>query len=239
MNVLVTGGASGLGESITLALLQEGHTVYFTYNNSLAKAKEIEKSNANAKPVFCNFTDASSVDQLLQEMEKMDLQVLINNALTGLQQNHFHKLSAAEFTNGFQNNILPTIKITQKAILHFRKQKAGRIITVASSYINGLPPIGLSMYVAEKNYILSLSNSWAAENIKFNIASNCVSPSFMQTGLTASTDERIIEQMVNDRPDKKILTTHEAAKAVLYLLNAPSNITGTNLLIDSAKDIPQ
>lgn len=239
MNILVTGGASGFGEAITTILLNAGHTVYFTYYRSEQKAKELEQQFSNAKALRCNFEDTASVDALLSTMETFNLEALINNAITGLRQNYFHKMETNDFTNSFQKNILPTIKITQKAILLFRKQKNGRIITVISSYITGLPPIGLSIYVAEKNYLLSLSKSWATENIKFNIASNSVSPSFMLTGLTAATDERIIEEIANNQPGKKLLTTQEAAQGVLHFITTVPEITGTNLPIGSASDLPK
>lgn len=237
MNILITGGASGLGEAITRNLASGKNKVYFTYCSSLFKAGELEKEFSNTKGIHCDFSDESSVSSLLTEMENLDLDVLVNNALTGLQTNYFHKIESAYYLESFKNNILPVIRITQQAILQFRKKKTGKIITVLSNYLIGRPPIGVSAYVAEKNYLLSLSNSWAAENLKFNIASNCISPSFMLTGLTADTDERVIEEMINNRPDKKLLTPQEAAIGVAHIINSPAEVTGTNLVINSISDI--
>jgi NAD(P)-dependent dehydrogenase (short-subunit alcohol dehydrogenase family) len=237
MTILITGGASGLGAAITRTLAAEGHTVYFTYNKSETKATEIEKEFKSAKAYRCNFEDAASVEALCSEVEKWSVDVLVNNAFTGLQTNYFHKTEVSSFAAGFSQNILPVIQISQAAILHFRKQKHGKLITVLSSYIINKPPIGLSAYVAEKNYLLSLSKSWAVENAKFNITSNCISPSFMQTDLTAGTDERIIEEMVNAHPLKKLLDPSEAAQAISYLVNASRHVNGTNMVINAASDL--
>ena len=238
MNILITGGASGLGESITRELAKDqNNKIYFTFYNSIEKATEIETQFSNSKGIRCDFSDDSSVQELLSIIEKYNIQVLVNNAFTGLQTNYFHKTEPDYFLNNFKNNILPVIKITQSAILHFRKQKFGKIITILSSYIINKPPMGLSEYVAEKNYLLSLSKSWAIENAKFNITSNSISPSMMQTELTANTDERVIEEMINSHPLKKILSTAEVAQAVNYFANATQQINGTNLIINAASDI--
>jgi 3-oxoacyl-[acyl-carrier protein] reductase len=238
MNILVTGGASGLGESITKALAKnDNDRIYFTYNRSIANAEAIEKEFPNTKGFPCNFEDPQSVEQLLEKMDQFNLQILINNAMTGFEKNHFHKLSSDSFSAGFQKNILPVIQLTQKAILIFRKQKFGKIITVLSSAIINKPPIGWSEYVAQKNYLLSLSKSWAVENAKFNIVSNCVSPSFMKTALTSDTDERIVEELQKNHPLKSLLSTVEVAESIAFLAHAPQHINGTNSVLNAAEDI--
>ncbi|MNE75886.1 3-oxoacyl-[acyl-carrier-protein] reductase FabG1 [compost metagenome] len=99
------------------------------------------------------------------------------------------------------------------------------------------PPLGASSYVANKAYLGSLVKSWATENAKFNISSNAISPSFMQTNLTSDVDERIIEQIVNDHPLKKILTVEEVAESVLFLTNASSQINGVDIVLNAGTNI--
>lgn len=238
MNILITGGASGLGEAITRSLAQDKtNKVYFTYYSSVEKAQALEKANANIVAVKCDFRDNASVLELKNKLAEYDIDALINNALTGLQKKHFHKTDPEVFLSGFRNNVLPTIHITQAAINHFRKKKFGKIITILSSYIINKPPTGLSEYVATKEYLHALSKSWATENASFNITANCISPSFMQTQLTNDTDERIVEEMQKNHPLKKLLQPEEVAGAVSFLLNATQQINGTNLVINAASDI--
>jgi 3-oxoacyl-[acyl-carrier protein] reductase len=238
MNILITGGASGLGEAITRLLAQDqSNKVYFTYYNSVDKALALEEEYSNVKAVKCDFRNGASILELKNKLSEFDIDALINNALTGLHKKHFHKTDPELFLSGFKNNILPTIHIVQAAINHFRKKKFGKIITILSSYIINKPPIGLSEYVATKEYLYALSKSWATENATFNITANCISPSFMQTGLTNDTDERIVEEMQKNHPLKKFLQPEEVASTVLFLLNATQQINGTNLIINAASDI--
>ncbi len=238
MNILITGGASGFGESITKNLARnKANKIYFTYCKSSENAKRIEFSFTNTKGIYCNFKNADSIQSLLGQMESLHLEVLVNNALTGIKKDYFHKIEADDFVQSYMTNILPVIKITQKAILIFRKQKSGKIITIISSYISNKPAIGLSEYLAQKNYLLSLSKSWVVENAKFNITCNCVSPAFMQTPLNADTDERVIEEIINNHPLKRLLTPDEAAESVNYFINAQKHVNGVNMIINSPNDI--
>ena len=238
MRILITGGASGLGEAITKKLaLDESITVYFTYNKSAEAAKRLEGEFNNTRGIKCDFKIQQELDDLVNKMLDWDLDVLINNALTSINQNYFHKTEAGVFMESFQNNIIPIIKITQRAITIFRKNKFGKIINILTSNLINKPPISLSEYVANKAYLASLSKSWAVENASFNITSNCISPSFMQTKLTADTDQRVIEDMVNRHPLKRLLTVDEVADAVRLLVSYSQHLNGVNLIINAASDV--
>jgi 3-oxoacyl-[acyl-carrier protein] reductase len=91
--------------------------------------------------------------------------------------------------------------------------------------------------VANKNYLLSLSKSWAVENARHRITSNCISPSFMETDFTATTDARIIEQIKEAHPLKTLVTPDEVADAVLFFCHCSIHINGVNLPINAAEDL--
>lgn len=238
MNILVTGGASGLGEAITRRLAAaETSYVYFTYCKSLDKTKELERDFSNVKGIKCDFGNTSDIDSFLHQMNEMNLDVVVNNAITGFTQMHFHKIDQNTFVESFQKNVIPVVRITQQSIKIFRKKKYGKIISILTSSLINKPPIGWSEYVANKAYLLALSKSWAAENARFNITSNCVSPSFMQTHLNRDIDERIIESIIESHPLNRLLTTREVADAVYFLIHSSQQINGVNLIINSSSDV--
>lgn len=235
MNILITGGASGLGEAITrLMASNASNKVYFTYASSAENARKIEAKCNNATAIQCNFKDTESIKALTSSIEQLNLDVLINNAFSGdFLKSHFHKIPSADFLQDFKDNIMPVIEITQESIKAFRKKKSGKIITILSSAIIELPPMGASVYVANKAYLEKLTKVWATENVKYNITSNAVSPSFMKTRLTSEFDERIIEQMTENHPLKKLLTVEEVAEMVQMLTTASSHINGVNLAVNA------
>ncbi len=239
MNILITGGSSGLGRAIVEALtVSEEHQIFFTYNRHSKEAKGLVGSKSNIHAIKCDFTNTAEVGQLVDKIPSLNLDVLINNAYVGLAQgNHYHKTDANDFLLSFENNLLPTIKISQAAINGFRKNKFGKIINILTSSLINLPPSGYAVYASNKAYLLQLSKSWNSEYRKFNITSNCVSPDFMLTNLTEALDERIVEQMKDEHPLKKILTTDEVAESVAFLVNASQQINGVNLVVNAAKNI--
>lgn len=239
MNILITGGASGLGEAVTKKLASNAsHKIFFTYSNSAANAKSIENEFSNCEGIKCNFKNSEEVSALAEKISVMDIDVLINNAISNpITIKHFQRTDISVFRDGFLYNVLPLIQITQKAIVHFRKKKFGKIINVLSSYVMNTPPAGLSEYVAAKSYIASLSRSWASENSKFNVTSNSVSPSFMLTNLNAETDERIVDDMKNNHPLKTLLTVEEAAESINFLVNCSQQINGINLPLNAGVNV--
>jgi 3-oxoacyl-[acyl-carrier protein] reductase len=235
MNILVTGGASGLGASIVKRLAGEdtNNTLYFTYSSSAAAAKEIEGAYKNTKAIACNFSVAPSLEELLAQLPALDIDVLVNNAYGAIHKEHFYKTDHHVFLDSFQQNVIPTLRITAEAMKVFRKKKFGKIINIISSAVVNKPPAGWAEYVANKAYLLAMSKSWASEGIKFNISSNCISPAFMLTNMTSDTDDRVIEQMQQEHPLKKLLTTDEVADAVAFFVKASQQMNGTHLVINA------
>ena len=238
MNILITGGASGLGKAITIKLCQDPkNKVIFTYNSSEEEAQKIEGQFTNAKSFKLDFNSQENTNHFIEKMPGFQLDILVNNAITGYTQDYFHKMGKDVFLNSFRINILPVVQITQQFIKDSRKKKTGKIITILTSFIINKPPLGLAEYVANKAYLQSLTKSWAIENLTFGITSNCISPSIMMTNLTKNIDKRLVEGMIESNPNKSLLNEDEVAEAVCFFTNSSSQINGSNLIINAASDL--
>lgn len=238
MKVLVTGGASGLGGAITRTLAEGGASVTFTFNRSAQAAADLER-DLGVTGMQCDYSREQDVQALIDRLPALDLDVLVHNAIAdGVKAAHFHSLDAGALERGLLTNVMPVVRVTQAAIGLFRAKRSGRIITVLTSYLIGKPPTGLSAYVATKAYLHSLSKSWAVENARFGITSNCVSPSMMPTRLTEDADPRVQEALVSQHPLKRLLTPREAAEAVAFLAGpASAHVNGINLVLNAATEI--
>tara|TARA_B100000900_G_scaffold393745_1_gene390538 strand:- start:27 stop:749 length:723 start_codon:yes stop_codon:yes gene_type:complete len=231
MKILITGGSSGLGKSLVKELSKDKKNhVFFTYNRSEKSASTICKEHKNTTKIRCDFTDESQLNIFIKNLKKNNLDVLINNYYswpenpllpgTFFNQN-FHKIDEKTFTEEFQKNIIPTVKITQEVIKLFRIKKSGKILTTLSSILES-PSIGSSVYLSNKNYLKSLCDIWAIENKKYNITSHYLSPSFMITEYTSKMDSRLVDQMINSTKDKKIMTVQNVSKIISKFLGEDS-----------------
>lgn len=227
MNILVTGGSSGLGKSIVEKLCSDKKNhIYFTYNNSIENSENICSKYPNATSIKCDFTNDLELNEFIENLKNLNINILINNFYswhkdplmpgTFLTKN-FHKMDHNIFIDEFKNNIIPTILITQEAIKYFRINKSGKIITVLSSIIE-TPTIGSSLYVSNKNYLSALAKVWAVENNRFNITSNTISPSFMLTPQTLKMDERLMDLYKNST-NKLMTVKHVSDKISDFLEN--------------------
>lgn len=230
MNILVTGGTSGLGEAIVTALLRSGHSVHFTYCGNAKKAEELCKEGSTIFAYHCDFRDKSSVEDFCLTLGEMELDALVNNAFTGhFLERQCHRNDPSIYQEMFQNNVIPTLQITHQAIVGFKKRHFGRIVTILTSGLLGNPPVGSSAYVAAKAYLGQMSRCWATEYIRSGITANTISPSFMRTNFTAEMDERVADAIASSHPLGRLLDCHDAARTVEFLLTSPADVNGVDI----------
>lgn len=236
MNILITGGTSGLGKATVELLAKDGHQIFFSYlatEDFTTVAREMEHGHNNVKAVPLNFCETESVNSFCEQIKGWDIDVLVNCTYVGKPQTtYFDKIEPEEFLKAFDINIIPTVKITQAAIKVMKKKRFGKIINIITEAVIGLPPMGYTLYAANKAYLMELSNVWNKEYTRYNVTSNCILPAYMQTNF-ATVDERILEQMQMEHPLKKLLTVDEVAQTVKFFVDASQQVNGVKLPINA------
>ena len=129
------------------------NNVYFTYASSAYVAEQIVAAHANVTAVRGDFTDSGQLEDLSRQMLGWDVLVKAMRWAGKPEGIHFHKLTQEALLRSFTNNVLPTVSVTQKALETFCEKKSGRIITVLTSYVVGVPPLGYSLYASTKAYL--------------------------------------------------------------------------------------
>ncbi|MBQ9312823.1 MAG: SDR family oxidoreductase [Bacteroidales bacterium] len=236
MNILITGGTSGLGKNTVEILANDGHQVYFSYlatEEFVTVAKQMERNFDNVKGLSLNFCESESVDVFCSSIKDLGIDVLINSTYVGKPQTtYFHKISPEDISRSFEENIIPTIKITQAVLDGMKKRRFGKIINIITEAVIGLPPMGYTIYVAKKAYLMELSNILNKEYTRYNITSNCILPAYMQTKF-AEVDERILEQMQIEHPLKELLTVEEVSQCIKFFVDASQQVNGVKLPINA------
>ena len=234
---IITGGSRGIGKSICESFAQNGCNVAFTYNNSKESAeslaKELNGSGIKAKAYksdASNFDDAIKlVEDVLDDFGKID--ILVNNA--GIKKdNLLMRMEKSDFDSVINTNLSSVFNLTKASIKTFLKQRNGSIINI-SSVVGVKGNAGQSNYSASKAGIIGFSKSIALELGSRNIRSNVIAPGFIETDMTDSLSEDVINSWKESIPLKRGGNPSDVGNACVFLASDLSSyITGQTLHVD-------
>ena len=234
---IITGGSRGIGKSICETFAKNGCNVAFTYNNSKdsaeALAKELKGSGIKAKAYksdASNFDDATKlVEDVLVDFGKID--ILVTNA--GIKNdNLLMRMEKSDFDSVINTNLSSVFNLTKASIKTFLKQRNGSIINI-SSVVGVKGNAGPSNDSASKAGLIGFSKSIALELGSRNIRSNVIAPGFIETDMTDSLSEDVINSWKESIPLKRGGNPSDVGNACVFLASDLSSyITGQVLHVD-------
>ena len=234
---IVTGGSRGIGKAICQSFAENGCDVAFTYNNSKESAENLanELNNMGVKAIAyksdaSSFDDSSKlVDDVISDFGKID--VLVNNA--GIKKdNLLMRMDKKDFDAVINTNLSSVFNLTKSSIRTFLKQRSGSIINI-SSVVGVKGNAGQSNYSASKAGIIGFSKSVALELGSRNIRSNVIAPGFIETDMTDSLSEDVINSWKESIPLKRGGNPSDVGNAcVFFASDLSSYITGQVLHVD-------
>jgi len=217
---IVTGSARGLGEAIVVRLAKEGAKVVVTdidQEGCERVAMKIKERGGQALPKVCDVTDRVSVQALAaataEHFGKID--ILVNNA--GITKDASLKKMTDEQWDAVINVNLKSVFICTQEISKFMiEQNYGRVISM-SSLAGVMGNFGQTNYSASKAGIIGMTKTWARELGKNQVTANVIAPGFMNTEMTKTIPQKIVDQMLTAIPVGRMGEPEEIAAAVVYL----------------------
>ena len=234
---LITGGGRGIGRSICESFAENGCNVAFTYNSSKEAAEnlveELKKYDVKVKSYKSDASDHDKsvelIDNVISDFERID--VLVNNA--GItKDNLLMRMSPSDFKDVVNVNLGSVFNLTKASIRILLKQKEGSIIKI-SSIVGVKGNAGQSNYAASKAGIIGFSKSIALELGSRNIRCNVVAPGFIETDMTDSLSDDVLEKWKESIPLKRSGKPNDVGNACVFLASDLSSyITGQVLQVD-------
>lgn len=237
---LVTGGGSGLGRAVALALAREGATVVVagrTAGTLGRTATEITEAGGRATAIATDVARGEDVARLVAStVDTHDgLHVAVNNAAT-LARGLLTDLTEGDWARLVDVNLTGVWLSMRHEIAHMRGHGGGVIVNTAS--INGahlrLPAFGA--YAATKAAVSALTRAAAKEHIRDGIRINAISPGPLDTPMSlrpGETSDGRAARMKAALPAGRVGTVEEAAEAVLWLASpATEFVVGHDLVLD-------
>jgi 3(or 17)beta-hydroxysteroid dehydrogenase len=245
--VLITGGASGLGEAMARRFAAGGARVAITdVQTSLGEALAVE---LGCLFVEQDVTDESQWPPVIRQIQERSgaRHVLVNNAgiLGTLTYNNPENSKLADWTRTFAVNVEGVFLGCRAAIPAIRTSGGGSIINISSVAALLATPFAMA-YGASKAAVRQLTKSvaqYCAEN-KWGIRCNSVHPGMVRTPAWDKTTadgarmrgvsfDAALEEMSAVVPMGDLTSSQDVAAAVAFLASDDArHITGEQLVID-------
>ena len=225
---IVTGGGSGIGEGIALALAVEGVNVVICGRREASLARVAEAIQAAGGRVHAEAADVSDqedadrvVAATLERFGAVD--ILVNNAAIG-GWGHIHDYDVAEWDKVMAVNLRGPFLMSHAVLPHMRQRRAGHILNISSE--SGIEHYeGDGGYGLSKHALNALGEYIQRENQAFGIRVNTICPGMVVTEMTQETPGLNHERCLY--PD-------DIADLALWLLTRRPNIKiGTPILIQT------
>ena len=238
--VVVTGGGSGIGKAVAIALAKQGATVHIIELNAQqgeAVVSEIKSSGGQAYAHGCDVGKQAQVVKVFGEIGAVN--VLVNNA--GIS--HIGKVETTteeDFTRIFEVNVKGVYNCLYAAIPLMKRNGGGVILNMSSI----ASQVGLSdrfAYSMSKGAVCAMTIATAKDYLNDNIRCNCVSPARVHTpfvdGFLAKNypgkEAEMFEKLSRSQPIGRMGKPEEIAHLVVYLCSDEAAfITGCDYNID-------
>jgi|TARA_Y100000294_G_C8532757_1_gene327721 3-oxoacyl-[acyl-carrier protein] reductase len=229
-NIIITGGAGGIGSSTVRTLLNSGANVgvfdrdkkgldllkksltdshkkkiYF-YNVNINKFDEVKKAINNF------FEKRKTIDGLINNAA-----VLIDKPLIGFNKGKLYKYSLQDWKETLSSNLDGYFYVTREVVEKMTKNfTKGVIINVSS--ISSAGNKGQTAYSATKSAINALTVTWAQELSFLGIRVAGIAPGITDTKMPKSSlNKNLLKTMINKTPARRMGTTKEIAHGIIFI----------------------
>ena len=238
---LVTGGAKGIGEAISLALAANGAALALNYCSSGARAREmaaaIEADGGRAVCVQADVAEPDEVKRMVREAEAAlgdSIDILVNNAGTQVELSTIDSVTPELWQKVLAINLTGAMVCSQCVAAGMREKGWGRIINISSiSARSGGGPGGIP-YATAKGGLNTFTKGLAKELGPTGVTVNAIAPGVILTEMHEkfSTKEGL-DNLKDLVPLKRLGEPEDVSGVVLFLTSdSASYVTGEIIAVN-------
>ena len=235
---IVTGASSGIGAATTRALVAQGARVVAAALDEEALESFVADLREAASEVVAFTTDVTRPDQT-QALARFAretygaIDILVNNA--GLMLfSRWVDLAVQDWEKMIDVNIKGYLNMTAAVLPFMLEQKSGQILNMDSVAGHQVGPAA-GVYSATKFFVQAMTESMRKElGVQHGIRVNTISPGVINTGWADKVSDpqgRKAAQALN----RIAIGPDDVARAVIYALNQPENVTVNDLIISPTR----
>jgi len=233
-NVIVTGGASGIGKATALLMARNGARV-FIGDVDEARGAEVaaEASAAGLQVEFLKLelTDPAAIDAFTDTVHARvgRVHALVNAAGWDIIQ-PFMDNETSMWDRVIAINLMGPIRLTRNVLKPMIEAGEGGKIVSISSDAGRVGSMGETVYAGAKGGIIAFSKSLAREMARHRINVNVVCPGPTNTPLFQRQPDRMKDALTKAIPFRRIAEPEEIGEAVMFFASDRSNYITAQVL---------
>lgn len=233
--IIVTGGASGIGRATVLAFCRAGGSVFFGDLNADGAAETVAaaidlKGDATFHPL--DVTDEAAIDAFAAAFHKTREQadIVVNVAGWDISQPFMDNTS--EFIRKVVAiNYLGPVYLTRAFLPKMIEGNGGKVVNTASD-AGRVGSMGETVYSGAKGGVIAFTKSLAREMARYRINVNCVAPGPTDTPLFGEVPEKLQQALIRAIPMRRLATPEDIAGTILFFASPTADyITGQVLSV--------
>ncbi len=237
---LVTGGNSGIGEAIVVALASAGARVAINYVAHPEAAEELVRrigaDKGEAIAIQADVSDPQAVADMFRRMEESwsDIDILINNAGIDGPRALGWEADLAAWRKVIEVNLIGSFYCAREALMRMVRRRSGVILSVSSVH-EEIAWSGYSAYTASKAALGMLTQTLAQEAAPFGVRVLAVAPGAVKTPINQAvwSDPKSLQDLLEKIPLNRLGEPSEIARmAVVLVSDAASYVTGCTIFVD-------
>jgi NAD(P)-dependent dehydrogenase (short-subunit alcohol dehydrogenase family) len=237
-NALVTGGNSGLGQALSVALAKGGANVMaVSIMDDAGETRQlVEDCGVQYQYEYGDITADGQckhvVEQCIQMWGRID--ILVNCAGICINVRDVTKFTRKDWDKMVSVNLTAAFEMIHESSRYMIEQRSGKIINIASLYAF-LGGQWSPAYAATKHGIVGLTKAMCDEMAQFNIQVNAIAPGYFATKLTEKTRNDAIrnQEILSHTPANRWGWRADLMGPCVFLASEASNyINGTVLTVD-------
>jgi 3-oxoacyl-[acyl-carrier protein] reductase len=236
---LVTGGSSGIGRAVALALAAEGARVAVAARRAAELDAVVAAARAAGSPdargYELDLTDPASIARMLADVRAAqgDPDIAVLNG-GGPKPGVVTQLALEDWDAAYGLLLRSMLQIVESVVPAMRARKWGRIVNLASSSVKApIPNLALSnaLRAGLLGALKTLSREVAADGVTVNVIATGRVLTDRARGIY--TDPEALKKAADEIPAKHFATPEEFAPMVAFLCSVPAGyVTGTTIPID-------
>ena len=236
-NAIVTGSSRGIGRSIALKLADRGANVVICCQSRVDAAQEVrELAEAKGVRAVVVQSDLASedgaravVERCVQELGGVD--ILVNNAgMTHLAP--INILEGDDLERILHVNLFSYFYTSKYAVADMIQRKVGGCVVNISSIVSMIGMAGGTAYAASKGGVTGFTVCLAREVARYGIRVNAIAPGYIETEMISWMPEDYKAKIIPRIPLRRFGSGEEVARAVAFLVEEATYMTGQTLVLD-------